>query len=118
MNSPLKLIEDKFPIEVLNIIQSYMSNDVVYFALQKYFDYLFYKRDLYQEFVLEQYIEPNCRCFSYWNSIAQRWKTRDCYFCEEFEYSDKYTPLDFTYCITENDQYDKIMYSNTFYKEY
>ena len=110
MNSPLVLFENTLPQDLLNIIQSYLINDFAYKVLNEYFDYLYYKKELYEDFVYYQYVKPNCKCIRYFNSIAQRWKTRDCYNCDIFEYTYKYMPLDFRMCIHDNYQYQKIRY--------
>ncbi len=109
MNSPIIILKDTLPLEILMNIQKYIVNDVVYSALQEYFGYLYYKKELYEDFVYTQYIMPNCKCIRYYNSLAQRWKTRDCYSCEKYEYSYNYIPKDFVNCVIKNNQYDKII---------
>ena len=99
----------ELPNEIKNNIQSYLVNEAAYKMLQEYFNYLFYKKNLYEDFCYEQYVRPNCKCYSYYNSNAQRWKTRDCYLCDEFEYTDKYIPNDYRECIQNNNQFKKII---------
>ena len=110
MNSPLELFKNKLPQELLNIIQTYLINDVAYQVLKEYYNYLYYKKELYEDFVYTQYIEPNCTCHSYYNQIAQRWKHRECSGCYYLEYTNTYIPKDFRLCIDDNPQYGKIVY--------
>ena len=109
MNSPHLYFYNIFSNEINNNIQSYLINETAYQILQEYFSYLIYKKNLYQDFCYTQYIEPNCKCYRYYNPRAKRWKTRDCYLCDEFEYSDKFLPNDFKECISNNNQFYKIM---------
>tara|TARA_Y200000002_G_scaffold375108_1_gene376878 strand:+ start:535 stop:882 length:348 start_codon:yes stop_codon:yes gene_type:complete len=108
MINPISIIGSKLPDEIKYNIQSYLVNETAYKMLQEYFNYLYYKKELYENFCYEQYIKPNCYCFRYFNSSANRWKTRDCHYCDNLEYSDKYKPLDFIECIINNDQFKKI----------
>ena len=112
MNSPIELICSKHDIDknIQNIIQSFIKNDIAYNALKEYFSYLYYKKELYQDFSYIQYVVPNCRCFRYWNSIANRYKTKECDECFKFEYTYIYTPNDFIECIEDNSQFEKIYY--------
>ncbi len=96
------------PDEIKYNIQSYLVNECLYKALQEYFQYLIYKKELYENFCYEQYVIPNCRCYTYYNSNAQRLKMRDCYYCDELEYGNKYKPNDFMECIKNNNQFKKI----------
>lgn len=119
MNSPLIIFENKLPIELLNHIQSYMVNDIAVKALCDYFDYLYNKKEIYEEFVYEQYVMPNCRCIEYFNNIAQRWKTRECDACFIYESTFTYMPEDFRLCIWDNTaQYQKIKYGEKKNEEY
>jgi hypothetical protein len=110
MKSPIILFESKLPRDVLNIIQTYLINDFAYQALKEYYNYLNYKKELYEDFAYQQYITPNCTCRRYYNSIAQRWKERECSGCFIFEYTNVYMPKDFRICIYNNSQYHKIQY--------
>ena len=106
MNSPLPLICSKYnvPQELENIIQSYMSNDFMYKALQEYYHYLYYMQELYDDFVYENYISPNCYCCP--GLIARR---RECSHCYYYEYTYKYKMQPYIQCIMENEQYAKII---------
>jgi len=108
MNTPLVLFKNKLPQDVLNIIQSYVMNDFVHNALKEYYSYLYYKKELYEDFAYQQYILPHCYCYRYYNSRAQRWKDRECRYCYEYEYTKKYIPSDYQLCIEDNKQYSKI----------
>lgn len=94
--------------DVQQIIQKFLINKWAIIAIDNYFNYLFHFKDLYENFVINNYIEPRCRCIRYYNSFAGRWKTRECYLCDEFECSDKYIPTNFIECIEDNSQYEKI----------
>tara|TARA_B100001989_G_C24248071_1_gene320685 strand:- start:148 stop:504 length:357 start_codon:yes stop_codon:yes gene_type:complete len=107
MKSKVYLIKN-VSFDVQQIIQKFLINKWAIIAINNYFNYLFYFKDLYENFVINNYIEPRCRCIRYYNSFAGRWKTRECYLCDEFECSDKYIPTNFIECIEDNQQYDKI----------
>ena len=87
MINPLSIIGKNLPDEIKYNIQSYLVNEMAYKMLQEYFNYLFYKKNLYEDFCYEQYVKLNCSCYRYYNSNAQRWKTRDCYICNELNLS-------------------------------
>ena len=110
MISPLILFENKLPKELLNYIQNYLTNDIAINALKEYFSYLYHKKELYEDFVYDQYILPNCKCRRYYNSRAQRWKTRECDSCFIFDSTFTYMSEDFRMCIMDNPQYQKIQY--------
>ena len=76
MNNPLSIIGGNLPIEIKYNIQSYLINETVYKILQEYFNYLCYKKELYEDFCYIQYVKPNCKCYSYYNSRANRWKKK------------------------------------------
>lgn len=111
MNSPLILFKNKLPRELLDYIQGYLTNDFAINALKEYYSYLYHKKELYEDFVYDQYIAPNCNCHRYYNSRAQRWKTRECNSCFVFESTFQYMPEDFRRCVWENPQYQKIQYN-------
>lgn len=101
MNSPLTLIENKFPIEIINMIQSYVVNENIYAALNEYFCYLHYKECTYDAFVFDNYIVPACFC--------DRELDVTCPVCTEYEHSDHYIPQDYLTCIKYNTQYIKVI---------
>lgn len=101
MNSPLSLIENKFPLEIINLIQSYIVNEDVYIALNEYFSYLQYKESKYDAFVFDNYIIPSCFC----NHQLDLY----CIVCMEYEHSDHYIPRDYLTCIKYNTQYIKVI---------
>ena len=112
MNSPIEIICSKHGIDknIKNIIKSFIRNEVAYKALKEYFSYLYYKKELYQDFSYTQYVKPNCRCFRYWNSRVNRHLLKECNECYKFEYTYIYTPNDFIECIEDNSQFRKIYY--------
>lgn len=101
MNSPLVLIQHRFPQEIVNIIQTYMTNDIVISAISEYFHYLFYEQDLYDDFVYSTYIAPVCYC-------RRLRRNKDCTPCYEYEYTYKYKKDSYITCIVNNDQFNKI----------
>lgn len=101
MNSPLTLIEHKFPIEIINLIQTYIVNENIYIALNEYFSYLQYKDSKYDEFVFNNYIIPSCFCDRELDVI--------CGICIEYENSDHYVPQCYLTCIKYNTQYIKVI---------
>jgi len=107
--TPLDLITNdsrhRLPREICDIIQSYMVNDTAYQILKEYYNYLYYKKQLYLDFVYSNYIEPNCYC----HRTRRGWY--ECTHCWEFEYTDKYCPLDCKICIDDNPQYTKICFN-------
>lgn len=57
MITPLILFENKLPKELLNYIQNYLTNDIAINALKEYFSYLYHKKELYEDFVYDQYYQ-------------------------------------------------------------
>jgi|TARA_Y100000992_G_scaffold302316_1_gene276022 hypothetical protein len=106
MITPLIILEKKFSQEILDIIQSYLTNNIVNEALVYYFDYLYNKNELYDDFITREYIQPNCKCIKYWSN--NRYKFSECNTCCDYEYSNKYIPMNFRICIWDNPQYNKI----------
>jgi hypothetical protein len=116
MSSPLLIAQEVIPYhlpnEICNIIQSYMKNDFAYEVLKEYYSYLYHKRELYNSFIYENYIMPNCYCHL-------RRRNRDCEYCYSYDYTDMYTPQDFKCCIMDNPQFTKICYGeNTPHTDY
>lgn len=72
-------------------------------CLQEYFQYLIYKRDLYRDFVYDQYANSQCEC---------RGHRGECEVCYLYDYSRYYEPNDYVICIQENPQYYKIITGN------
>jgi len=107
MNNPLKMIENKLPEDVTNNIRSYMRNDFIYKALNEYFDYIFYKKELYEDFMFKQYIEPNCQC------QELGFHSRLCSGCWMYDETTGWFPDDYKICIYENPQYKKIRNYNS-----
>jgi|TARA_Y100000992_G_scaffold120854_2_gene79207 hypothetical protein len=124
MNSPLKIIENNFglPRDVLNIIQSYIVNNIAYSAISSYFNNLYAKKNLYEEFVWANYVIPRCYCNNCPdNGVRKIFRKKDCDPCFIFESTYRYMPNDFTECIIENNQFRKIQYGekeSNDYEEY
>ena len=114
MSSPLLLVQEvipsKLPNELVYIISSYLRNDIAYEAIKEYYSYLYHKRDLYEKFVYENYIIPNCYCNR---------RRDECEYCYDYDYTDRYTPQNFKCCIQDNPQFTKICYGqNTPHTDY
>jgi hypothetical protein len=110
MNSPLIIFIDILPREIISIIQLYLTNDFAVNALKEYYSYLYYKKELYEDFVYQQYVAPNCSCRRYYNQRAERWKTRECSECFKYDSTIVYMPCDFKLCIWDNPQFRRIQY--------
>lgn len=95
-----------FPTEIIYHIRSYMKNEHAEQALQEYFQYLIYKREMYRDFAYEQYVATRCGCYQ------MRGSGRECSACYLYEYTDRYEPNDYVTCIRDNPQYHKILYGN------
>ena len=81
MNSPLSIIEHKLPIELINIIQTYLINEIALEAIYYHIDYLYNAQDDYEEALVN---DNECKCYRYFNPRANRWKEADKifgYFC-------------------------------------
>lgn len=104
MNSPLVYIPFYFPGEIVNHIHSYMQNNIIYEALNNYFNYLHYREDLYSDFVLKQYVTSSCYC----NYSLHKYGV-ECEYCYNYEYCRVYVTNEFHTCIDDNDQYRKIV---------
>ena len=111
MISPVKILEDKLPQDIINIIQSYLVNNIAYNAISSYFDGLYIKKNKYEEFVWDNYVYPKCACNNCPdNGKYKIYKKRDCDECFKFESTFMYTPNDFVECISDNPQFQKIYY--------
>lgn len=113
MNSPLVLFKDTFPQEILNHIQEFMINDSVYEALRKYFNKLYYKKELHEEYIWDKYVYPKCYCNNCPdNGVNKIFKRKDCDECFKFQSTLVYMPEDFQLCIWDNNQFQKIYYNS------
>lgn len=111
----LKLIMDilnKLPNEVADLVRQYRGiNTIAYAAIREYYNYLFKKKELYEDFVWANYVYPKCVCNNCPDNGRHKiYKRKDCDECFKFESTFIYTPTDFVECITDNPQYQKIMY--------
>ncbi len=102
MNSPLTIFKNKLPNELINIIQSYASNDYMYKLLNEHIQNILKKQEIYDEFIFQQYILPNCYCHSL------RYN-KDCNHCHLYEYTDHYKLPEYLTCVEYNDQFAKIL---------
>ena len=62
MNTPLVLIERRLPRGVVNIIQTYIRNDVVHDAVRCHLFDLMYEQDLYINYIYHTRVVPKCYC--------------------------------------------------------
>lgn len=110
MISPLVLLDHLLPAEILSYIQTYLINDIATQAISKYFSRVFRRRELYNDFVIDNYIAPHCRCrrFSYRNDLTQLFVGRACEYCYVHESTYTYEPDPYVCCIADNPQYRKI----------
>ena len=108
MNSPLSIIEHKLPIELINIIQSYLINEVALEAIYYHIDYLYEAQDDYEETLVK---ENECTCHRYFNARANKWKTRECNFCWMIDYTTEFHIPGYKTCIWNNSQLSKILTS-------
>lgn len=107
----LEILKKELPDEIINNIRKYMVNEIAYEALQQYFNYLYEKKEKYEEFVWNNYVYPNCTCNNCPdNGKYKIYKKRDCNECFKFESTFMYTPNDFVECISDNPQFQKIYY--------
>lgn len=107
----LEILKKELPDEIINNIRKYMVNEIAYEALQQYFNYLYEKKEKYEEFVWNNYVYPNCACNNCPdNGKYKIYKKRDCNECFKFESTFMYTPNDFVECISDNPQFQKIYY--------
>jgi len=107
----LEILKKELPDEIINNIRKYMVNEIAYEALQQYFNYLYEKKEKYEEFVWNNYVYPNCVCNNCPdNGKYKIYKKRDCNECFKFESTFMYTPNDFVECISDNPQFQKIYY--------
>jgi hypothetical protein len=106
MNTPLVLFTRRLPRELIGIIQSYLRNDVAHDAVYNYIRYVEYSQDLYDAFVYDTYVLPNCVC----HSMPRRLFTKygGCYDCRLFE-GDYYKMSQYITCLYDNEQLDKIL---------
>ena len=99
----------EFPETVINNIQKYMKNDIAYEVIQKHYGNLYDKKDLYEKFILNNYVFPKCYCNGCPNNGCNKlFKRKDCNYCFIFQYTSKYIPTDFEICIEHNPQFENI----------
>jgi len=116
MTTPLTIIQNELPYklcdEIINHIQQYLRNELMYNALGEYFDYLCYKNELYENFILYNYIIPYCNCSSFTpdNGNIQVYKKKECSVCFMYNSTTYFMPKDYELCIINNPQYSKIRY--------
>ena len=121
MNSPLIILEKytDLPIEALDIIQSYLVNNIAYAAIASYFSHLYMKKEKYEEFIWNNYVYSQCYCNNCPdNGVRKIFKKRDCDPCFIFENTFTYMPNDFNECILNNNQFRKIYYGEKKTDEY
>ena len=100
----------EFPETVINNIQKYMKNDIAYEVIQKHYGNLYDKKDLYEKFILNNYVFPKCYCNNFPdNGRNKLFRKKDCDYCYRFEYTSIYKLKDFEICIENNPQFQKIM---------
>lgn len=105
-------ILNKLPNEVADLVRQYRGiNKIAYAAIREYYNSLFKKKELYEQFVWANYVYPNCACNNCPDNGRHKiYKKRYCNECFKFESTFMYLPNDFIECITDNPQYQKIMY--------
>jgi len=115
--TPLEILDKHLPREIINYIQQYLTYEIANTAIREYFEYLEYKKEQYEDFVLDNYVFPNCQCVhAPENGQHKVYKRKDCSECFKFDctYEDRMTPAYIT-CIYENrTQYSKIMWKRNY----
>lgn len=101
MNSPLSIIHDKLPIELINTIQKYLRNDIALEAIYYHIDYLYDAQEEHEYTIRNENV---CECHRYFNARANRWKTRECERCYLLDYTFHYDLPRYETCIRNNTQ--------------
>ena len=89
--TPLSIVLDeiedcKLPHSIINNIQTYMRNDLMYKCLQEYFNKLYEKKEICEEKAYDKYVYPNCVCNNCPdNGRRKLFNRRDCSDCFEYE---------------------------------
>ena len=117
MYTPLVIISDIFPQEVLNQIQKYIPvHDNVSNALKKYYDELYNKKLIDDESAWGKYVYPNCICPNCPNNGKRKiYKRKDCDTCFRYEmnvFNNVYANDTYCLVIKNNPQYKKIAYES------
>jgi hypothetical protein len=116
MNTPLVLLERWLPIDIVNIIQTYIRNDVVHEAVRCHLIDLMYEQDLYINYIYHTRVAPNCYC----DQLSAKYlrKYDFCDHCRWFERvvegseEEEYTVSGYLTCIGyENEQQCKLINS-------
>ena len=110
MNTPLILFKIVFPQDILNNIQSYLVNDHVIKALNKYFDSIIKSQECYNTHIFKN---NKCECKEYWCININNYKIKECTLCWYFDNSDYYIIDKYKLIIKYNTQFNKIR--NFFY---
>lgn len=91
--TPLIIFKDIFPDTIIDKIQSYIKNDLIYDCMLNYYYILQEKKELYNNFVIANYIEPLCYCRNFpENGVRKIFRKKECSPCCEYEcvYEDSY----------------------------
>ena len=99
------------PCDLEKEIASFLPirNKIAIQAINEYYDYLYYKTRLYEDFILNNYVKPKCNCeFAPENGNNKIFYRRSCSICFEAFETDKYELDEFKICILENPQFNKI----------
>jgi hypothetical protein len=114
MTTPLTIIQNELPYylcdDIINHIQKFLRNDMMYNALGEYFDYLRYKNELYENFVLYNYVIPRCNCSNHApdNGNNKLYIKKECSVCFMYYSTTHFTNENYLLCIENNQQYSKI----------
>jgi len=114
MNTPLVLIERRLPRELVNIIQTYIRNDVVHEALRCHLQYLIYEQELYIKYIYDTQVRPVCYCHRLSPKYLRKYDFCDhCRWFEnsvEFSDNDEYKSVGYIACLnSDNEQQYKLL---------
>lgn len=111
MNTPLVLIERWLPRELVNIIQTYIRNDVVHEAVRCHLHYLMSEQNLYINHIYETQVHPVCFCDRLSTKYLRKYDFCDhCRWFEHIECSDDYKLPGYITCLNiDNEQQYKLL---------
>ena len=115
MITPVILFENLLPQVILDNIQRYLPvNDNINEAIKKYYNILYDRKIIDDEYAWDTIVYPNCVCPNCPdNGRTKIYKRKECSICFEYEiksYSNLYTSETYSIVVDDNPQYKRIMY--------
>jgi hypothetical protein len=106
MNTPIKMLDLQLPIGLINKIQGYLRNDIAHEAVREYLYYLEYQQQVYDDYIYNTQVQPNCYCHELCAKYLRKYD--GCDYCRRFESDDCYKLPQYMVCFSDNEQCCKL----------